>query len=299
MTTKANTRIWIASLLLVAAFTAETGCSQPPVNPKQVPANDHKRSQNLTAQATKLIDAKKTTPMTTLTKQLKRTKCDITLPKPSSKPLTRPEIYRKNVPGVLILSGVYKCKKCVKWHTTAASGFAVTASGVIATNYHLFANKNSTTLIATTHDGKTYPVKEVLAANQADDVVLLQLDTRGDKFTPMPISPNTPVGSDVTIISHPNHRFYTLSQGVVSRYSLRRNKQGKTSHTMETTADFAKGSSGAPVFDSAGNVAAMVASTSSVYYTQTKDTQKNLQMVFKQCVPATSILNLINRPTKK
>ena len=62
---------------------------------------------------------------------------------------------------------------------------------------------------------------------------------------------------------------------------------------MTITADFAKGSSGAPVFDDRGNVAAMVASTSSVYYTQTKDTQKNLQMVFKQCVPAASILKLI------
>ncbi|MBT3199939.1 MAG: trypsin-like peptidase domain-containing protein [Phycisphaerales bacterium] len=299
MTTKANTRIWIASLLLVATFTAETGCSQPTVNPKPIPVNDHKRSQELSVKAAKLIDAKKTTPIATLTKQLKRTKCNITLPKPSKRQMTRPEIYRKNVPGVLIISGVYKCKKCVKWHTTAASGFAVTASGVIATNYHLFANKNSSTIIATTHDGKAYPVKEVLAANQNDDVVLLQLDTSGDKLTPMPISPYTPVGSDVTIISHPTHRFYTLSQGVISRYSLRRNKRGKTVHTMETTADFAKGSSGAPVFDSAGNVTGIVASTSSVYYTQTKDTQKNLQMVFKQCVPAASILKLINLPTKK
>jgi hypothetical protein len=37
---------------------------------------------------------------------------------------------------------------------------------------------------------------------------------------------------------------------------------------------------------------AMVASTSSIYYTETKTVQKNLQMVFKPCVPAASILKL-------
>ena len=45
-----------------------------------------------------------------------------------------------------------------------------------------------------------------------------------------------------------------------------------------------------------GGVAAMVASTSSVYYTQTKDTQKNLQMVFKECIPARRIMALIEKP---
>jgi len=39
----------------------------------------------------------------------------------------------------------------------------------------------------------------------------------------------------------------------------------------------------------------MVASTSSVFYTETKTVQKNLQMVFKQCVPAASILKLAGK----
>jgi S1-C subfamily serine protease len=143
-----------------------------------------------------------------------------------------------------------------------------------------------------TRDGKTYGVKEVLAANRADDVVILQLDMGGAKLKPLSLAPNTPIGTDVTVISHPNRRFYSLSAGVVSRYCRRRTKRG-TTNMVAITADFARGSSGGPVFDDRGNVAAMVASTSSVYYTQTKGKQQNLQMVFKQCVPSASILKLV------
>jgi len=231
--------------------------------------------------------------MDALTKQLNRKRCNLTLPTRLTKQLPRPEIYRKNLAGVLIVAGVHKCKKCTKWHAGPASGFALTSTGAIATNYHLFESKEKRkALVAMTSDGKTYGVKEVLAASRADDVVILQLDMGGAKLKPLAMAPSAPIGTEVTVISHPNHRFYTLSEGVVSRYSRRRTKRGMTD-TVAITADFAKGSSGAPVFDDRGNVAAMVASTSSVYYTQTKGKQQNLQMVFKQCVPAASILKLI------
>jgi hypothetical protein len=62
---------------------------------------------------------------------------------------------------------------------------------------------------------------------------------------------------------------------------------------MSITADFAKGSSGGPVFDEAGNVAGMVASTESVYYDTKNGVRDNLQMVFKNCAPARSLLDLI------
>jgi serine protease Do len=252
--------------------------------------------KDLTAKATKLLDSKKSTSMETLTKQLNRKQCKLSLPARLTKPMTRPEIYRKNIAGVLIVAGLYKCTKCTKWHTSPASGFAITSSGAISTNYHLFASKQKKkALVAMTVDGKVYPVKEVLAASKTDDAVILQLDMGADKLTPLPLSPNTPVGSDVTVISHANRRFYSLTAGVVSRYSKQHAKRGLTT-TMTITADFAKGSSGSPIFDPCGNATGMVASTSSVYYTQTKDTQKNLQMVFKQCVPAASILKLIAAP---
>jgi len=62
---------------------------------------------------------------------------------------------------------------------------------------------------------------------------------------------------------------------------------------MAVTADFAKGSSGGPLLDACGNVAGMVASTTSIYYGTEKGQKDNLQMVLKHCVPAASILKLI------
>ena len=297
-----------ASLAVAAAFLI-AGCARGPDYPagprssqlaadphdahsQQIALDDHARMRDLTAKATKLADSGKATPMEALSKQLNRKQCRLTLPARLTRQLPRPEIYRRNLAGVLIVAGLYKCKKCTKWLASPAGGFALTSTGAIATNYHLFESKDKKALVAMTHDGKIYGVKEVLAAGKADDAVILQLDMGGDKLKPLALAPDTPIGTEVTVISHPNRRFYNLTEGVVSRYSRRRTKRG-TTDMMTITADFAKGSSGAPVFDDRGNVAAMVASTSSVYYTQTRDTQKNLQMVFKQCVPAASILKLI------
>ena len=42
-------------------------------------------------------------------------------------------------------------------------------------------------------------------------------------------------------------------------------------------------------------IGSVVASTNSVYYTEEGKVQTNLQMVVKQCVPASSLLELIER----
>ena len=62
---------------------------------------------------------------------------------------------------------------------------------------------------------------------------------------------------------------------------------------MAITADFAKGSSGAPVLNTKGEVVGMVSAMNSVYYEDDSTCPKNLQMVVKNCVPARYILNLI------
>ena len=65
---------------------------------------------------------------------------------------------------------------------------------------------------------------------------------------------------------------------------------------MQITADFARGSSGGPVLDARGRAVGMVASTGSVHYNNDHGEQKNLQMVFKECVTADAIRALVQQP---
>ena len=66
---------------------------------------------------------------------------------------------------------------------------------------------------------------------------------------------------------------------------------------MAITADFARGSSGAPVLDGSGRVVGIVASTRSIYYSKEKGMEKNLQMVLKHCIPSGELLKLLPSPS--
>jgi hypothetical protein len=122
------------------------------------------------------------------------------------------------------------------------------------------------------------------------DIAILRCE--GSGYTALPLSAEAPDGSPVGVWSHPSSHFFCLSAGIVARRFLLR-KPGGRAEALAITADYARGSSGGPVFDDRGNVVGMVASTDSVYYDEENGQQKNLQMVFKNCVSARSILALI------
>jgi serine protease Do len=103
-----------------------------------------------------------------------------------------------------------------------------------------------------------------------------------------------PVGAKIDLISHPNQRFYTLTEGRVARYFMMQRGKMPVS-AMSITADFGRGSSGGPVFNESGEVVGIAASTESLYYTEKDGEQKNLQMVFKHCVPVSQLRELIGK----
>jgi len=307
----------IACALLVAVVVGMAGCSaaRPEVCPyAAAPAdtfcpaadehdehatapeasNDVARFRALERGATKLITDKKFTPMAELIKQLSRKKTALKLPAVATAARTPSEVYTRCREGVLVVASVYKCERCKRWHVGPASGFVISATGAFVTNYHVVKDKSKHTVVAMTHAGEVYPVQEVLAASESDDCAILRIDPGDAKLTPLNLSPDAPVGSAVNVLSHPNRRFYYFSRGVVSRYTQRK-RAGKDATMMSVTADFARGSSGAPVLNDGGAVVGLVSSTSSIYYKVTKGKQENLQMVVKQCVPARSVLNLIGK----
>ena len=199
-------------------------------------------------------------------------------------------------PGVAVIGSIYKCKKCTRWHVGAASGFFISSDGILVTNHHVVASADKETLVVLSGDGRMSAVTELLATDPVADIAILRCEGTG--FTPLPLSADAPDGSPVGVWSHPSNHFFSLSAGIVARRFLL-NKPGGKTETLAITADYARGSSGGPVFDDHGNVVGMVASTDSVYYDMENGQQKNLQMVFKICVSARSILALIDpKPVK-
>ena len=187
-------------------------------------------------------------------------------------------LYRECSRSVVSIAEVRNCEGCKQVHVTPlATGFMVTADGVLCTNRHVVEELDSQSqLVASTMDGTSYPVVEVLASSQKDDSALLRID--GDGFTPIPLSKKNPVGTRIAVVSHPSAFVYSLSEGIVSRLAIQGSRR-----EMLISAEFATGSSGAPVFDFAGNVLGMVAYTADL----------NAQMTLRGCVPSQSLLELV------
>ncbi|MBC8348694.1 MAG: serine protease [Verrucomicrobia bacterium] len=237
-----------------------------------------------------LHETGKGTSLNTLSGQLNRRTTTVKLPETKLESIHPDEFYSRCKASVLAVGRLYQCGKCTKWHVSSASGFALSEDGVIATNYHVVDSKEGVALGAMDSNGKTFVVSEVLAANKSADVALLRL--RDAKLTPLPLAVRAPVGTAVSVISHPDGRYFTMTKGDVSRYFVARSKTGQANR-MAITADYAKGSSGAPVLDSTGAVVGMVSATNSIYYSKVKGHNENLQMVVKSCVPVDAIHRLL------
>ena len=136
-------------------------------------------------------------------------------------------------------------------------------------------------LVATAANGNVYVVKEILAANKLNDIAILRLELPdGEKLTPAKIADRAIPGEDVYAISHPVSRFYTLTKGVVSRNAMMHTPNGSAKR-LYITAEFAKGSSGSPIFNSRGEVVGIVSSTQSIYYTQTSRSRRTYKWYFE------------------
>jgi len=266
----------------------------PPAPPHQdedaASALDDRRAvARLIREGADLVASGRTTPMATLLEQLRTARCRLDLPAAPAETLSGEALYERVRPSVLLVGGIYKCPKCRKWHASTATAFVIAASGACATNYHVVHAPGKETLVVMTADGRVRPVKAVLAASEADDAAILQVD--GLNLPPLALSPTAPPGMRVRVLSHPDNRLYTLTEGIVSRHFTAHRPAGDAP-VLAITADYARGSSGGPVLNDAGAAVGLVASTQWIYYEGTT----NLQMVVKHGVPAASVLRLVEGP---
>jgi len=263
----------------------------------QAPAylDDVAIKQAIERQGAALIEAGHTVENATLQEQLKERRTYDAAP-PAAGVLVEggQGLYDAVDDGVLVVAGLYLCGKCEKFHANCASGFVISEDGLAMTNHHVVEGTQNSTMVAMTRSGRVVPILEVLASNEADDTALIRLGKIDDQpFKPVPLARSAAVGDRVHAITHPDGRFYFYASGEISRFFLQRRARNQPPvKRIGITADYAKGSSGGPIFNDAGQVVAMVCSTSSVYYNQDNGDPRNLQLVFHDCVPYESILAL-------
>ncbi|NLI74856.1 MAG: trypsin-like peptidase domain-containing protein [Candidatus Riflebacteria bacterium] len=211
---------------------------------------------------------------------------------PATGPRSAPTLYQNVQETVLVHCRLCHCSSPGAGQVCFSTAFAI-APDVVVVNHHAVDEDKEQFHAIADHTGAAFPVREILAVDRDNDIAIVHVE--GANFRPLALVPDEPVGSQILVLSHPDEHFYVLTQGVIARYCrCRCPKQGGREWVgMSITADFARGSSGAPILNLDGKVVGMVASTLSLYYEEEDGHQKNLQMVLKNCVPARAILDLI------
>lgn len=224
-------------------------------------------------------------------------KISMPLVKPRKKILDGAEIANIIQPSFVAFATAYDCGKCHRTHLNTASGYIISEDGLIVTNHHVIEgyieSKNGKNLAMSiqTHDGDVFLVNEIVSSFKDADLAIVKVDTKGEKLIPLPLGNTARVGDNVFVMSNPAPMINYFTTGKVARnYLTPVSKTVKLPQT-DITADYAAGSSGAPIVDQYGNLISTVSSTRSIYYNMQE--QKNLQMVVKNTKPVILLKELI------
>lgn len=250
----------------------------PSLETSELPFHVHDDYSFVTAirlELARLQTAEQFVPWEQFQEQLLRPAAQVELVPPRDQALSVEEVYQQNRDSVVIISHLFP-----DGHAKQASGVVLDPTGIVATSYHAVDHSTAVSRVVVTSGGQMCPVTQVLAADKPGDVVLLQIEAKG--LHAAPLGSAAQEGAAVTLISHPNSCFYSLTHGYATRYWVTRN-YGRESLRMGVTAEFADGSSGGPLFDECGNVVAIVAGTENRSY----------QMVHRSAIPSHTLRGLI------
>jgi len=129
------------------------------------------------------------------------------------------------------------------------TGFFIDKTGTLVTNHHVLVGKFSAEI--KTADGSTYPIKTVVAENQATDLVKVKVDIPPEKIHWLQVGAEPPlVAQHVVVVGSPMGLEQSVSDGIVS--SVREIPGLGIFYQM--SAPISPGSSGSPVVNLQGKV---------------------------------------------
>jgi hypothetical protein len=237
--------------------------------------------------------------MKSVLEQLTRTRCQLNLPPVSKAPLTASQRWELARKAHFRVGWLFKAPHSTLWQVNLAGGYAITKDGAVATCFHVAMpdphEMKEAYLIAADDDDIVYPVTEVLAASVTSDSCILRI--RKADLTPLPLSSEARPGDAAYCFSDPmGHRgFY--SEGIINRFvqrevaPLKKSAKSKIESPvwLETSTDWAPGSSGAAVLDAFGNAIGHVSEIESVLEDQPEMPGKKQQQE-RLVLPGTVII---------
>lgn len=233
------------------------------LDPPLLEPTDDELIADLEAAAEALVARGEAVPVAALLADTGVSPCHVDLPQPSERSLSGEELYERVRPSVVVMATLEPDPETGEDELTLASGFVIHPSGIVATNFHVVDAPQAPVLVAMTAAGRVFPVTKILAVSPAADIAICQLET-DDNLPALPLTADARPGSRLHALSHPDGAFWSLTEGILSRFFTLR-EDGQTIRMFTTTADFAVGSSGGPLVDDRGNVVGMVSSTLAIY----------------------------------
>jgi serine protease Do len=276
--------------------------------------NDDAFSDKITGECVKLMRKGKLQSIEKLRAQVRTKGIPIKLAALSREKFSPPELCERLRESTLAVGNFYKCPDCGEWHFNSSAGFVVTEDGVICTCCHVVVAEDKEVkksfLVAADAAGHVYPVVSVLAADMEADTCFLKIDAHG--MQPLALRSDIRTGENVYCLSHPGGYYFMFTSGMVARLNQRRDEamdaQGHTNGLLtrpllylNITAEFAPGSSGAPIVDEAGNVVAQVSSIAEAGDPQAGDenTAPAPSVPLRFCISAREILGLADPDLEK
>jgi len=151
-------------------------------------------------------------------------------------------------------SSVVKVIARTKKGEATGTGFAVSADGKIATNYHVI--EGASKIFVKLPNGRTIGIERVVAFDKRVDLAILQV--RGVSLRPLPLGDSSAVkvGQEVCVLGSPLGLEQSFSTGVVSAKRVLGGFEW-----VQITAPISPGNSGSPVMNRAGRVVGVVTFT--------------------------------------
>jgi S1-C subfamily serine protease len=182
--------------------------------------------------------------------------------------LTPHAIYLRDAPGVAFIRSTlvhatdspFDPYRSPKQRAASGSGFLISSSGYVLTNYHLIAGAEAIGGITVRFvEGAARPAV-VVSQDENDDLALLKVDMQGLSPTVRPLelgdSSSVRVGDPTLAIGNPYGLDRTLTSGIVSglEREIRAPDGFKIDNVIQTDAPINPGNSGGPLLDGYGRV---------------------------------------------